>query len=104
MYGQITPGPESCAAASEGRNLEDKSVQQPVTKVLGVVFEKGSLGFSYGVLQGRDQQDALDALTVGICRRKVKWVLGADIQSGITFMQEIKNKYNSLQTFRKLLH
>ena len=61
--------------------LEDKIVQQSVTTVLSAVFEEDFLGFSYGFRQGRGQHDALDALTVGICRRKVNWILDADVQS-----------------------
>lgn len=61
--------------------LEDKIVQQSVTTVLSAVYEEDFLGFSYGFRQGRGQHDALDALTVGICRRKVNWILDADIQS-----------------------
>ena len=61
--------------------LEDKIVQQSITTVLSAVYEEDFLGFSYGFRQGRGQHDALDALTVGICRRKVNWILDADIQS-----------------------
>jgi hypothetical protein len=38
------------------------------------------LGFSYGFRPGRSQHDALDALWVGIMRKKVSWVLDADIR------------------------
>jgi RNA-directed DNA polymerase len=34
----------------------------------------------YGFRPGRGQQDALDALDVGIFRRRVNWVLDADIR------------------------
>jgi RNA-directed DNA polymerase len=37
------------------------------------------LGFSYGFRPGRSQHDALDALAVGITRKKVNYVLDADI-------------------------
>jgi group II intron reverse transcriptase/maturase len=39
------------------------------------------MGFSYGFRPGRSQHNALDALWVGITRRKVNWVLDADIRS-----------------------
>ncbi|MBV9196346.1 MAG: hypothetical protein JO168_19590 [Solirubrobacterales bacterium] len=39
------------------------------------------LGFSYGFRPGRSQHDALDALAVAIGRRKVSWILDADIRS-----------------------
>jgi retron-type reverse transcriptase len=38
------------------------------------------LGFSYGFRPGRSAHDALDALYVGIIRKKVNWVLDADIR------------------------
>jgi RNA-directed DNA polymerase len=61
--------------------LEDKIVQYAVGTVLNQVWEEDFLGFSYGFRPGRSQQDALDALSVGITQRKVNWVLDLDIQS-----------------------
>jgi group II intron reverse transcriptase/maturase len=61
--------------------LEDKIVQQALTTVLNAIYESDFLGFSYGFRPGRGQHDALDALSVGLSRRKVNWVLDADIQS-----------------------
>ena len=61
-------------------SLEDKVVQQAVRWVLEAIYEQDFLGFSYGFRPGRSQHDALDALTVGLERRKVNWVLDADIQ------------------------
>jgi RNA-directed DNA polymerase len=61
--------------------LEDKIVQRALTTVLNTIYEEDFLGFSYGFRPGRGQHDALDALTVGITRRKVNWVLDADIRS-----------------------
>jgi RNA-directed DNA polymerase len=60
--------------------LEDKIVQQPVGTVLGQIYEEDFLGFSYGFRPGRSQHDALDALWIGIMRKKVNWVLDADIR------------------------
>jgi group II intron reverse transcriptase/maturase len=60
--------------------LEDKIVQRAVVEVLNAVYEEDFLGFSYGFRPGRSQHDALDALAVGIERRKVNWVLDADIR------------------------
>ena len=60
--------------------LEDKIVQQAVVYVLEAIFETDFLGFSYGFRPGRGQHDALDALSVGLYRRKVNWVLDADIR------------------------
>jgi len=60
--------------------LEDKVVQQAVVLVLNAIYETDFLGFSYGFRPGRSQHHALDALVVGILRRKVNWVLDADIR------------------------
>ena len=61
--------------------LEDKVVQHAVGRVLNQIWEEDFLGFSYGFRPGRGQQDALDALWVGIVRRKVSWILDLDIRS-----------------------
>jgi RNA-directed DNA polymerase len=61
-------------------SLEDKLVQRAVVEVMNAIHEEDFLGFSYGFRQGRGQHDALDALAVGITRRKVNWVLDADIR------------------------
>jgi RNA-directed DNA polymerase len=60
--------------------LEDKIVQQAVVTVLNQIYEEDFLGFSYGFRPGRSQHDALDALWVGIMRKKVNWILDADIR------------------------
>ena len=61
--------------------LEDKIVQRAVVEVLNAIFETDFLGFSYGFRPGRSPHHALDALTVGLLRRKVNWVLDADIRT-----------------------
>jgi len=61
--------------------LEDKIVQQAVVTVLNQIYEEDFLGFSYGFRPGRSQHDALDALWVGTMRKKVNWILDADIRS-----------------------
>ncbi len=61
-------------------SLEDKIVQRAVVEVLNAVYEADFRGFSYGFRPGRGPHDALDALTVGISRKKVNWVLDADIR------------------------
>ena len=60
--------------------LEDKIVQRSTAEVLSAIYEQNFLGFSYGFRPGRGPHDALDAVTVGIVRRKVSWVLDADIR------------------------
>jgi group II intron reverse transcriptase/maturase len=60
--------------------LEDKIVQQAVVTILNEIYENDFLGFSYGFRPGRSQHQALDALTVGITRKRVNWVLDLDIR------------------------
>ena len=60
--------------------LEDKIVQRAVAEVLNAIYEEDFLGFSYGFRPGRKPHDALDALAVGIEKRKVNWILDADIR------------------------
>jgi hypothetical protein len=60
--------------------LEDKIVQHAVGAVLNQIYEEDFLGFSYGFRPRRSAHDALDALSVAILRRKVNWVLDADIR------------------------
>lgn len=60
--------------------LEDKIVQRSVVEVLNAIYEEDFVGFSYGFRPGRSQHHALDALAVGLGRRKVNWVLDADIR------------------------
>lgn len=59
--------------------IEDKIVQRATTTVLNAVYEADFKGFSYGFRPGRGAHNALDAITVGILKRKVDWVLDADI-------------------------
>jgi RNA-directed DNA polymerase len=61
-------------------SLEDKILQRAVVEVLNAIYEVDFLGFSYGFRPGRSPHDALDALTVGIEHKKVRWVLDADIR------------------------
>ena len=60
--------------------LEDKIVQKAVVDtILTPIYEAEFLGFSYGFRPGRGAHDALDALAVGIERRKINWILDADV-------------------------
>jgi RNA-directed DNA polymerase len=47
---------------------------------LNQIYEVDFKGFSYGFRPGRSPHQALDALSVGIHRKRVKWVLDADIR------------------------
>jgi RNA-directed DNA polymerase len=60
--------------------LEDKILQRAVVEVLNAIYEQDFLGFSYGYRPGRSPHDALDAFAVGIERRRVNWVLDADLR------------------------
>jgi RNA-directed DNA polymerase len=61
--------------------LEDKIVQQSVAIVLNAIYEVDFKGFSYGFRPGRSQHQALDALYIALSKRKVNWVLDADIRA-----------------------
>jgi RNA-directed DNA polymerase len=60
--------------------LEDKIIQHAVVTILNQIYEQDFVGFSYGFRPGRSQHFALDALWVGIMRKRVNWVLDADIR------------------------
>jgi RNA-directed DNA polymerase len=60
--------------------LEDKILQRAVVEVLNAIYEQDFLGFSYGFRPGRSPHDALDALAVGINRKRVNWVLDLDFR------------------------
>jgi retron-type reverse transcriptase len=55
--------------------LEVKIVQQAVVTILNQIYEVDFKGFSYGFRPGRSPHQALDALAVGIQRKRVNWVL-----------------------------
>jgi len=81
------PSRRAYIAKADGRlrplgiaSLEDKLLQRAVVEVLSAIYEEDFLGFSYGFRPGRSPHRALDALAVGIGRRRVNWVLDADIR------------------------
>ena len=49
--------------------------------MLNAIYETDFVGFSYGFRPGRSQHEALDALAVGLHRRKVGTVLDTDIRA-----------------------
>jgi group II intron reverse transcriptase/maturase len=60
--------------------LEDKIVQQAVVTILNAIYEGDFLGFSYGFRPGRSPHQALDALSYGLTKKYVNYVLDADIR------------------------
>jgi group II intron reverse transcriptase/maturase len=60
--------------------FEDKVVQQAMVWILQPIYETDFRGFSYGFRPGRSPHRALDALYVGIQRKKVNWILDADLR------------------------
>ena len=49
--------------------------------VLTPIYEADFLGFSCGFRPDRNQHQALDAVAVGMQKKRVNWVLDADIQT-----------------------
>jgi RNA-directed DNA polymerase len=70
--------------------LEDKIVQRATVAVLNAIYETEFLGFSYGFRPGRGQHNALDALSVGLTKKQVNWVLDADIRG---FFEAISHEW-----------
>lgn len=84
---QARPSRRAYISKADGRlrplgiaRLEDKILQRAVGEVLNAIYEEDFLGFSYGFRPGRSPHDALDALAAGIYKKKVNWVLDADIR------------------------
>jgi group II intron reverse transcriptase/maturase len=71
-------------------SLEDKIVQRAVSEILSAVYESDFYGFSYGFRPGRGCHSALDALYVAIMKKRVNYVLDADIQG---FFDSISHKW-----------
>ncbi len=67
--------------------LEDKIVQRAATDVMNAIYEQDFLGFSYGFRPGRSPHHALDALYVGIMKKRVNWVLDADVRAFFDTLQ-----------------
>jgi retron-type reverse transcriptase len=78
-------------------SVEDKVLQYVVADILGRIYEQDFRGFSYGFRPGRGCHDALDALSVAIGRKKVSWILDADIRK---YFDSISHKF--LMSFRSV--
>src|ERR1700687_1963412 len=61
--------------------LEDKIVQRATVSVLNAVYEPEFAGFSYGGRPGRSAHQALAALDQAINKKRVKWILDADLRN-----------------------
>jgi len=59
---------------------EDKIVQRAVTDILNLIYEQDFYDFSYGFRPTRKAHQALTQLRDQCMRRKMNWVLDADIQ------------------------
>ena len=58
-----------------------RSSQKAVAEtILTPIYESEFLGFSYGFRPGRGAHNALDAVAVGIERRRTEWLVDADIR------------------------
>ena len=60
--------------------LEDKIVQRATVAALNAIYEPEFAGFSYGARPGRSAHHALTALDQAIEKKRVKWVLDADLR------------------------
>ena len=78
---QYIPKPDGRLRPLGVAALEDKIVQRALVAVLNAIYGTDFAGFSYGFRPGRSQHDALDALAVGLHRRKVGRLPDADIRA-----------------------
>ena len=62
------------------RLWKTRSSNRPWSTILNQIYEEDFLGFSYGFRPGRSQHDALDALSYALLKKKVNYVLDADIR------------------------
>jgi RNA-directed DNA polymerase len=78
--------------------LEDKIVQQAVATVLNQIYEEDFIGYSYGFRAKRKQHDALDALYVGLKRKRVNWVVDLDVRGFLdaaSYCPQIHENYSN---------
>lgn len=60
--------------------VEDKVAQAAVAEVLNTIYEVDFFAFCYGYRKRKSQHDALDALATAIERKRVNWIVDADIK------------------------
>jgi hypothetical protein len=85
---------------------EDRIVQRAVLEVPNAIYEEDFLGFSYGFRPGRSPHGALDALSVGIVKKKVSSTHDADIprllhQLGSRLASEVSRGLSACSVRRK---
>ena len=76
-----SPNPMVGNGHSASRRWKTRSSSERVVEILNAIYETDFLGFSYGFRPKRSQHNALDALATAIYRKKVNWILDADIQA-----------------------
>jgi retron-type reverse transcriptase len=64
----------------ESRRWKTKSSNKPWSPSSTQIYEEDFLGFSYGFRPGRGQHDALDALSYALLKKKVNYIVDADIR------------------------
>ena len=69
--------------------LEDKILQRAVVEVLNAIYEADFLGFSYGFRPGRSRMTRWTRSRSGSTRKKVNWVLDADIRDFFTSLDQV---------------
>jgi len=62
-------------------NVADRALQRSVMTVLNAIYEEDFLDCSFGGRPGRGQHNALTTINEVIGRRKVNWVLEADLKN-----------------------
>ena len=60
--------------------LEDKIVQEGISRILVAIYENDFMHFSYGCRPGRSCHDALDYLDKVIRKNPINWIIEADIK------------------------
>jgi len=62
--------------------LEEKIAEMAVVTILNQIYEEEFLGFSYG-FRPESPRRALDAIYIGITKRKMNWVLEDEFRTEV---------------------
>ena len=71
-------------------SYEDKLVQKALARILNAIYEQDSLGCAFGFRPGRGCHDALKVLNHIIQKKKVSYIVDADIRS---FFDNVDHKW-----------